>query len=454
MNKKLFLLPIIVLCVTYFAHGQTIQVNPYTKALERVGSGVTTNPVSGLIGGPLGAPASYDLRNFGYMTSVKDQGNCGSCWAFATYGAMESELLRSGGASSDFSENNLKNRHGFDWGPCDGGNSWISDAYLSRLAGPGAESADPYHDWDDRTTAPTTIPRQRFLYDSSYYDTPAEIKNAVMTKGGLYTSMLWANSSYRGSDATYYYSGGAYDGGHAVTIAGWDDSKVTAGGTGAWLIKNSWGTGWGQNGYFWLSYQDAAGGKIGTSFETKPANAVNKVYSYDTFGDVTDVNTPYAANVFRTTAAEDLKSIGFYTQADSASYQIKIYDTWNGAPTGWLATKSGTISNYGYHVVDLDSLLLLGNNDDFVVDLLITNGGDYPQAVDYRVTGYDSSSTANPGESYFSFDGISWGDINPYYSTMNFSIKAFTVPVPEPATLVLLVMAGLAIVPYQIRRHN
>ena len=93
-----------------------------------------------------GLPLSYDLRSLGYVTSVKDQGACGSCWAFATYGSLESVLLKSGGENRDFSENHLKNYHGFDWGPCDGGNADISTAYLARWGGPVNESDDPYHD--------------------------------------------------------------------------------------------------------------------------------------------------------------------------------------------------------------------------------------------------------------------------------------------------------------------
>lgn len=261
--------------------------------------------------------------------------------------------------------------------------------------------------------------------------------------------MYWDSGYYNSGNYTYYNPGSSGTG-HAVTIAGWDDNKATAGGTGAWLIKNSWGNGWGQNGYFWLAYQDAYGGKYGTSFETNPANTVSKVYYYDYFGDVSELNTPYACNVFRTTDAEQLKSIGFYTQADSAGYQIKIYDTWNTGPSGLLASKSGTISNWGFHVVDLDSLVSLGNNDDFAVYLYITNGGDYPQAVDYMVSGYDSASTANPGESYYSFNGTNWTDITTWDNTADFSIKAYMIP--EPSTLLLLGMAGAAFAFVYFRR--
>ena len=61
-----------------------------------------------------GLPSSYDLRTGSYVTSVKDQGDCGSCWAFASYGSLESWLLKNAAENWDFSENHLKNYHGFD----------------------------------------------------------------------------------------------------------------------------------------------------------------------------------------------------------------------------------------------------------------------------------------------------------------------------------------------------
>jgi C1A family cysteine protease len=70
----------------------------------------------------VGFPASYDLRILGKLTPVRDQGACGSCWSFATYGSLESMLMPA--EEWDFSENSLKNTHGFDLGHCDGGNAY------------------------------------------------------------------------------------------------------------------------------------------------------------------------------------------------------------------------------------------------------------------------------------------------------------------------------------------
>lgn len=91
-------------------------------------------------------PASYDLRTIpGKVPPVRDQSSCGSCWTFATYGSLETFLRPTD--TTDFSENNLRSRHGFDNGPCDGGNHWMSTAYLGRWEGPILETQDPYHEY-------------------------------------------------------------------------------------------------------------------------------------------------------------------------------------------------------------------------------------------------------------------------------------------------------------------
>jgi hypothetical protein len=139
--------------------------------------------------GDLTYSTKFDLRPAGYVSPVKDQGACGSCWAFATYASLESSILKSGGPTMDFSENHLKDDHGFNLGPCDGGNIYMSQAYLSRWDGPVSEADDPYRPYDDRPS-PGGQP-QCYVRDMSILDTSPEIKDALINFGALHTSMAW-----------------------------------------------------------------------------------------------------------------------------------------------------------------------------------------------------------------------------------------------------------------------
>ena len=153
---------------------------------------------------PLSAyPASYDLRSGNYVTSVKDQGSYGTCWAFATYGSLESSILKAGGSTTDFSERNLAYQHGFDPGPSAGGNSWMSEAYLSRFSGPINETDDPYSLMG--TPDSVTGPVQDYVREMLRFDTDSEMKNAIMTYGALDTSMYWDAASYNAANNTYFY---------------------------------------------------------------------------------------------------------------------------------------------------------------------------------------------------------------------------------------------------------
>ena len=383
-----------------------------------------------------GAPSSFDLRNVGgadYVTPVKDQGGLNSCWTFATYGSLESTMLMDGELTRDFSENDLSNNHGFDWTPNQGGNIYMSEAYLSRWDGPVDELDDPYHDYDDRPS-PGGSP-QYYVGESIHFDTAAEMKAGLMAYGAMYTSMRWESASFNSSDNTYYYSG-SDDTNHGVAVVGWDDNMATAAPTdGAWLIKNSqWGTTSGDGGYFWLSYADTKGGKYGHVFhDPVDAGTYSQVYYHDEFGDVAEWSAPYAFNAFTANASEDLTAVQFWTQADGTSYDVRIYDTFSGGSlSGLLGSTTGSFTYAGMHTVDLPSAVSLTNGDDFYVYLHLTNGGTYPQAFDYAKAGYSSSSTGSAGESYYSNSGSSWTDLTTYVSTTyglnaaNFCIKALT----------------------------
>jgi len=392
-------------------------------------------------------PASYDLRTLGRLTPIKDQGSCGSCWAFASYGSFESWILGEEGVTWDFSENNLKNCHGFNWTGCAGGNRWMSTAYLARWDGPIDEADDPYHPYEEVCTLgleeKNHLETVLFIPDRAWSSDNDNIKQAVMDYGAMYTGMYYDSACYNETNHTYYYSGTEWSN-HAVAIVGWNDNFERTlfnfpypPGNGAWIVRNSWGTGWGENGYFYISYYDSNIGTDNASFINAEEPDDYSIYQYDPLGWVWDVGygttTAWGANIFTATSDKKLTSVAFYAATVNTFYEVYIYDTFSGGSfLGLLGSKTGTITHPGYHTIYLASPISLTNGDDFaVVVKFITPGYIYPIPVEYPLSGYSDAATANPGESYVSSNGSSWTDITTIsgYSNTNVCIKAIAGPV-------------------------
>ncbi len=433
-------------------------------------------------GAPL--PVSYDLRALGRVTPVRDQNPYGTCWTFATLGSIESFLMGSGAAESrDFSEMHLA------WyaytgddaftnylaEPLDhGGNLWKSTALLSRWTGPVDEADCPYSTterpsgrWSDYTT-------RKHLTDVNYLPwttgktSDADIKSALMTYGGVAVAFRWESKYYSPANGTYYYDG-AGSSNHEVLVVGWDDAfshdlfSPDAGTNGAWIVKNSWGTGWGDGGYFHLSYNDASLCD-GAAFVAGPTTDYDTIYDYDPLGWISSlgftvlspvvivVPTAWFSNIFtagngrgsRHATREDLAAVSFYTAADNAAYEIRVYTGVAGGDpvSGTLALGpvGGTIAAPGYHVVALPSAVTLTSGQRFsVVVKLTTPGYGYPIPVEYAEAGYSDKASAYQGESFVSDNGSDWADlvtdVNP---SMNVCLKAFSKTVtltPTPTAV-------------------
>ena len=405
----------------------------------------------------IATPSSYQCSD----TSVKDQGIAGACWAFATYGAIESHIKVTEGfdwqTDPDFSENDLKNNHGFDMDHTQGGNIWVSAAHLSRLDAPIAEADDPYNQFSGTSTS--TGPRQRFL--ANMY-VGGVSKASIMNNGGMHVSMYWSPTYYNSTDYTYYYNGPTNVGtNHALTVVGWDDNKVTAStNPGAWLLKDSKGKSVHNNGYFWVSYDDTVACKTAAFYETVANDVinVNKAYVHDYFGRVGVSNETDAANVFTTgETPEDLVRVGIYTEGEG-SYLMEVYSG-NACEVGGsstlLASKNISGLPVGYRTFDFTGNgITFQPNTTFTVMLhSLGAGGASAMAFDTAKPGYSSASTSGPGESYYFNDNLGrWEDAYSYLwpnpeiqtGTSNWCIKAFTIP--EPVTLSLLVTGGLALI--------
>jgi C1A family cysteine protease len=381
-------------------------------------------------------PATYDLRTTGRVTPVRDQGACGDCWAFATMASAESALEPK--EARDFSENNLKDLNGFGSSPCAGGNYMMAAAYMARWAGPVNESDDPYLA-TDTNTSPANAPVQKHVQNILIFagrTGPLDndiLKNAIMTYGGLaatmYADVSAASANYKSSTAAYYYSG-TQTANHGVTLVGWDDNfsksnfaKAPAG-NGAFLIKNSWGTSFGQSGYFWISYYDtvfASGSSTSFEGEESAGNYTNQ-YSYDPLGWTSETgygsSTAYSATVFTSGSNEVLGAVATYFASNNSTYTIQVYTGVTSGPTsGTLAwTGSGTVAIAGYHTLPLSPVTLTNGQKFSVVVKLTTPGNTYPVPL--------SSATSSAGQNYISFNGQTWSNLS-----KTVALNAFTTRV-------------------------
>jgi C1A family cysteine protease len=391
---------------------------------------------------------SYDLRLLGKVTPVRNQESYGTCWAFATLGSVESFLMPA--ENLDFSENNIVNRDGFDYDFSAGGHYFMSMAYLADWRGPVDEAEDPYPNPSNSPpglVARKHVQQMRVIPGRSSPIGNDVIKQALMDHGALYASYYHNNYYWNPACNTYHYPGSARSN-HAVTLVGWDDDfdknkfAIAPAGNGAYIVKNSWGAGWGDGGYFHVSYYDTR-----FAYETMcafhsadtPDNYAS-VYSHDPLGWVANLGigttTFWGANLFTATASSELGAVGFYANSFNTGYTIEVHTgVTAGAPgSGTLvATRTGTSDYPGYATVDLDTPVALVEGQRFSIVLKLTTPGyNYPLPIEYAVPGYSSAAAAAAGQSFYSVEGATWYDLASWNTTANFCIKGYSVMPGSP----------------------
>lgn len=214
-------------------------------------------------------PPTFNWEDSGKVSPVKNQGSCGSCWVFSAIAAIEAQYMIDFGVEYDLSEQELLSCKAYGWG-CSGG--WMEDVFTYvRYYGVTNEIQQPYAA-NDLIPCPLKRPARFALgvQDISIVSGVRYIKEALLN-GPVVSAFSVQGGFYGYSEGCYTQDGGDIN--HGVLIVGWDDNHCEDG-SGAWRVKNSWGTNWGDNGYFWVRYGDAQIGQYAIQAVLDPELAI------------------------------------------------------------------------------------------------------------------------------------------------------------------------------------
>ncbi len=350
-------------------------------------------------------PELFDLRTLGSVSPVKNQLGLSTCGAFAATHAAESAWMHHGYSFLDLSEQNIRTGHGY-W-PYMGMSSGLYVppegyiTYYTRGDGPILESDDPYTTDPNATHnsgfTPAFYVDKAFMLDYNK-DT---LKQYLMDYGGMHVRFYYNADFYNSSTYIYCCDDPQYTGysNHAVLVVGWDNNIITPAGEGAWIIKNSWGANWGDNGYFYIAYDDVSFGKDIICFPSvKSQELYNKKYCYDRLGKVWTLGSTSWNHVgyglVKYVAENDfiLKQVATWVAGTNATINIEIYDEKNGNDlSGLLYSCNGIqLKHKGYYSFETDQIMISQGDDFYIKVKYYVPSSDNPIPVEgYKTSGDD-----------------------------------------------------------------
>ena len=351
-------------------------------------------------------PSRFDLREESAAADVRDQGSEATCWAQAALTALESSLRPAEVRSFDVERMVRENRFQVD--PSLGGEYSMAVAYFLSWEGP--VDLDGAKD--------THVQEVRFfnLSRSSYYN----------KKNNAY--------AYLGENGPN----------HDVVIIGWDDKYSARNfsgdvpGDGAFICQNSWGTSFGEQGVFYVSYYDTNIGDQGVSYAgIEKSGNYDHIYQSDLCGWVGQVGYNkekiHAANIYTAQGDEEIVSAGFYALGDDTTYQLYVVrDYVNEASlANRVAVAEGRVAQPGYYTIDFDQAVAVEEGERFAVVLVLrTPGAVHPMAMEYAAGELTQNVDISDGESYISNNGLEWERVEEM-AEGNLCLKAYSRDLKE-----------------------
>ena len=389
----------------------------YLYVYEGEGAHIDYNPI--IFDESMINASKFDLREYGLVSPVKDQGWMGCCWTFGTSAAIESALLKAsnGSIKINISENNIRNSllkysiYGID--TTEGSGEQLGSSYFLSWRGVTSGEDDTYDELgkispkiDDKIKYHIlnmkSIKSKASLSDN-YYFKEALVKYGALVVGVYSTSEGSKYQDYNNkTHAAYLKTNKSLLCDHVVTLVGWDDNYskenflITPPDDGAWIIKNSWGKDWGDNGYYYLSYYDSSAFKSGDAVAfiiDKDSDMYEKIYQWDMSDSLLfkgpNINvTPYInysldklrktieklesesnetfsyANIYESIDNDLIAAIGTYFKKENVNYtfNIKVGDK-------IILTQTGNSSHEGFETIKLKEYVPIKKGETFIINM-------------------------------------------------------------------------------------
>lgn len=322
---------------------------------------------------PMSFPSVFDWRDENGVTPVKNQGGCGSCWAFAAQGAFESMIKIYDSIEYDLSEQQILSCNVYGAG-CDGG--WMDYAYeLFRSYGSVLEYCMPYTTTDTVSCVQSGCEVVDRIFGWTNVSGDVNSLKAAVLAGPVACAMT-VDDDFKHYGSGCYENPGTDPVNHAVLIVGWDDTQCA--GDGAWIVKNSWGVDWGMNGYFYIKYGTCNIGYGADLLDYSPSNPTQLAYKNYEFSDSTGNNDGIIdpketislkitlENVFK----QDATGVGAVLRTSVSG--IDILDSVALYPD--IPKGESRASFHPHYTFEVDSLVNSGTRVDFTLSIWCDEG--------------------------------------------------------------------------------